>query len=332
VDPSDRAEQLGVGEDADTAGRLPNLIIAGVSKGGTTSLFSYLGQHPDICGSDIKELRYFAPLRHGGELGPIEEYAHHFRHCTGYRYAVEATPGYYYGGRPMARGLQDVCPDVHVLVSLRAPDERCWSWFRFVKSRLRIPKDMSFDAYLDRCEELHRAGVDGDLEHQAFWGLGGGCYDVWFDSWVEELGERFRVVFFEDVARDPAGVVRDICRWLRLDEGVVDEFTFPVENRTEPYRAAGLQRVAVAFNRRGEQFFRRHRTAKRLIRSAYYAVNRQPSSEELPPAARARLAEFYRPHNARLAEQLSSAAVEPPTWLRNQERRTDLGPAVTPPR
>jgi hypothetical protein len=323
VRPNDSAADLRVREEKAAPGRLPNLIIVGVSKGGTTSLFHYLRQHPDICGSDIKELYYFAPLRHGGELGPIEDYAVHFRHCTGYRYAVEATPGYFYGGRPLARGVRDTCPDVHVVVSLRSPADRCWSWFRFQKSRLRIPKDMSFDAYLDRCEELHRAGVDGEIEHRAFWGLGGGCYDTWLDSWVEEFGERFRVVFFEDLARAPVGVVRDLCRWLGLDEAVVDAFEFPVENQTAQYRAAGLQRVAVAVNRRGERLFGRHRTAKRWLRSAYHLVNRQPSNDGLSPAARARLANFYLPHNRRLVEQLASLGVELPAWLKDAGRASD---------
>ena len=75
-----------------------------------------------------------------------------------------------------------MCPGVRVLVSLRSPVERCWSWYRFNRARLRLPEDLSFDAYLDRCEELHRAGVDGNLQHQPFWGLGGGCYDTWFDD------------------------------------------------------------------------------------------------------------------------------------------------------
>jgi hypothetical protein len=305
------------GSAADPAlpGRLPNLIIAGVSKAGTTSLFQYLGQHSEICGSDIKELRYFAPFRHGGELEPIENLTQHFRHCAGQRYAMEATPGYFYGGGKLARGLRDICPEVNVLVSLRSPVERCWSWYRFGRSRLRLPEDLTFDAYLDRCEELHRAGTDGELEHQPFWGLGGGCYDTWFDEWVEELGPRFHVVYFEDLARDPAAVVRDVCRWLDVDETVVGGFTFAVENKTEHYRAARLQQLAVVVNRRSESFFRRHRAAKRWLRRAYYAVNRRSASHSIPPGARARLTEFYRPHNARLADQLASVGVAPPPWL-----------------
>jgi hypothetical protein len=304
---------------SDDGGRLPNLIIVGVSRGGTTSLFNYLVQHPDVCGSDVKELRYFAPLRHGGDLAPIQEYARHFRQCTGARYALEATPGYFYGGRRLAQGLRATLPGVSALVSLRDPVERCWSWFRFGKSRLRLPEDMSFDTYLDRCEDLHRAGVDGELEHQPFWGMGGGCYATWFDEWVEEFGNRFRVLFFEDLARDPVAEMRAICRWLDLDERVVDEFTLDAENRTAHYRTAGLHRIAVAVNRRNERFFRRYPGLKRAVRSAYQAVNRRPSGDEMSPTARRRLVEFYRPHNAELGQALARLGLHPPRWVTEPE-------------
>src|SRR5688500_8554449 len=63
--------------------RLPNLIIAGVPKGGTTSLFRYLAQHPDICAARNKELRYFDAVRYGEPVAPLSSYAEHFGHWTG---------------------------------------------------------------------------------------------------------------------------------------------------------------------------------------------------------------------------------------------------------
>jgi Sulfotransferase family len=302
-------------------GRLPNLVIAGVAKAGTTSLFTYLAQHPDICGADVKELRYFTALGRGGQLKPIEEYTRHFRGCTGSRYAMEATPEYFHGGRALARGLRETCPDVHVVVSLRSPAERCWSWFRFVKNRLRLPKDVPFDEYLDRCEELRAAGSDAARENYAYWGLGAGCYDEWLDDWRDEFGDRFRVIFFEDLVRDPAGVVRDVCAWLGLDTAVVDDFVFDAENTAVQYRAERLQRLAMAVNRRGEALLNRHPAVKRRIRSAYYRVNRQPSQDVFSPAARERLAEFYRPHNERLARQLTAAGIAHPAWLEQSSPR-----------
>jgi len=306
-----------VSVDGPRTGRLPNLVIAGVSKAGTTSLFHYLGQHPDIGTADVKELRYFTPLRYGEPLGPVEDYTAHFAGCADRAYALEATPGYFYGGAALAEGLDRTCPDVRVLVSLRAPADRCWSWFGFVKSRLRIPKEMTFEAYVDRCAELHADGVDGTVENQPFWGVGGGCYDQWWDAWQERLGDRLKVVMFEELAADPAAVVRSVCGWLGLDTGPVDTFAFDVDNQTRQYRHKSLQKAAVGLNRRGEAFFHQHQQLKRALRRVYYAANRAPSEAGMPAAVRARLEELYRPHNARLAAQLAEVGVRlPASWTR----------------
>lgn len=317
---SEGVSEAGTRPTSATEGRLPNLVIIGVAKAGTTSLFSYLAQHPEICGSDVKELRYFTPLRFGGELASLEDYAAHFAHCSGQPYALEATPGYFYGGRALARSLHQTLPGARVVLILRAPGERCWSWFRFVKMRLNLAKDTSFDEYLDRCEELYRAGVDTTEENFAYWGLGGGCYDLYLDDWVKEFGDRLRIVFFEDLGREPAQTVRDLCRWLDIDESVVSRFDFPVENKTQQYRVEGLQRLAMQVNRRSERLIRGHSGVKRWLRSAYYRVNHQASDEAFTPAVRSRLADFYRPHNARLAEQMSALSVPLPAWLSEVHR------------
>jgi hypothetical protein len=296
-------------------GRLPNLVIAGVSKAGTTSLFHYLGQHRDICTSDVKELRYFTPLRYGGTPDPVTTYAAHFRGCERSRYALEATPGYFYGGRPVARGLAETCPGARVILSFRSPVDRCWSWYGFVKSRLRIPKEMTFEEYLDRCEELHRAGVDGEVENQPFWGLGAGCYDRWLGAWVDQFGSRLQVVFFDDLVRDPAAVVEALCAWLAVDTSPVRDFTYSVDNKTQLYRNKRLQAVAVNVNRRTERLFHDHQGIKRALRRGYYAVNRAPAGPRMHPATRRRLLEFYQPHNASLASQLEPLGLAlPASW------------------
>lgn len=295
-------------------GRLPNLILVGVSRAGTTSLFNYLGQHPDVGTSDVKELRYFTPVRHRQPLGSLDAYAAHFRDCTR-RYAMEATPGYFYGGRALAAVLRETCRPVRTFVSLRCPVERCYSWFRFVKSRDRIPLDMTFSRYLDRCEELRRSGVDGSVEHQPFWGLSGGCYADWLGDWVEEFGDRFRVSFFEELQADARATVKRHCDWLGIDPGVVDDFQLMGTNRSELYRNGLLQKGAVALNRSSERFLRRHPSVKRAARSAYYFVNAAPHSDSMSDAERTRLTEFYRPHNERLAKSLSGLELSPPrTW------------------
>jgi hypothetical protein len=102
---------------------------------------------------------------------------------------------------------------------------------------------------------------------------------------------------------------------------VVDDFVLEAENSAVQYRAERLQRLAMAVNRRGEALLNRYPGVKRRIRSAYYRVNRQPSQDVFTPAARARLAEFYRPHNERLADRLTAAGIAHPAWLEQSSPR-----------
>jgi hypothetical protein len=299
-------------KNPDGSGRLPNLIVVGVSRAGTTSLFNYLSQHPDVGTSEVKELRYFTAVRHGHPLDPIESYAAHFKGCT-QRYAMEATPGYFYGGRAVAAVIRDTCPSVRALVSLRNPVDRCWSWFRFVKSRDRLPQDMQFSSYLDRCEELRHEGSDDTIERQPYWGLSGGCYADWLEGWVRELGERFRVSFFEDMEAEPAKAVQEHCDWLGIGGDVADAFELSGTNKSQLYKNRLLQRGAVVLNRHGERFFRRHPAVKRTLRSGYYAINAASTSPQMSRAERERLDAFYAPHNARLVGILARLHVSVPS-------------------
>jgi hypothetical protein len=298
------------------AGQLPNLVIAGVAKAGTTSLFRYLGQHPDVCPSSVKESRYFTGLRYGEPLPPLTAYTRLFAHCSGSRYRMEATPGYFPGGGVVARAVDGLLPDSRVVVSFRDPVQRCWSWYRFVRSTARIPKELSFTAYLDRCTELHRDGADHLREHQPFWGLGGGCYGRWIDDWLEVFGERLRVEFFEDLVVRPEAVTEGLCRWLGVDTTPCAGFAYHVENRTVQYKNRGLQRLALTLNRGGETYFGRHPGLKRALRGAYYRMNADTGTERLDPGSRERLMAFYAPHNERLATSLAEAGRDRlPAWL-----------------
>lgn len=291
--------------------RVANLVVIGVSKAGTTSLFDYLGRHPEVGQSDVKETRWLMPARYGEELGPREEYARHFSALRAERYAVEATPGYFYGGGALAKEMQRVCgPEVRAVVSLREPADRCWSWYRFMKARVRIPRETTFEEYVERCLVLHEKGEDALLVNQAWWGVGGGCYSEWMDEWDTVMGDRLKVLYFEDLVASPEDVMADVFRWLGLDPGV-SEGELGAENQTVGYRLRALQRAAVKVNRRGERVWREHPELKRRLRSAYYSVNRAGGVETMGEGVRARLREFYAPGLERLCDE---GLVLPESW------------------
>jgi hypothetical protein len=252
---------------------LPDLVIAGVTKAGTTSLFWWLSQHPDVCGSDVKEVRYFSAIRHGRPLPPLERYAAHFGHRGDEQYAMEASPAYAYGGRPLAETIARVLDDPHILICLREPVERFVSFHAFMRSRLAIPRTMTLADYLERCREMRETGEDRQRENFPYYALSTGYYDEYIPDWFDVFGDRLRIVFFDDLVGRPRATLEAIVTWLGLDPAPVAGFDLTPENRTVPVRSAAAQRAALATNRRLRRFFGRHRSLKRNLRAAYLAAN-----------------------------------------------------------
>lgn len=298
---------------------LPNLIIAGIRKGGTTSLSHYLGQHPDICSSELKKVGYFLPLKYDNDVGPLDSYAEHFEHCAGSRYRMEATPGYFLGGAKIAQPMADVLPDARVLIVLREPVDALWSHYRFVRSHLRIDEDMDFAAYLDRSRRLMATGEDLLRENAAYVAYRGGFYEQPLTEWSDAFGDGLRILFFDDLHADVVGMLSDLMVWLDLDPAPVAEFDFDVLNRSVQVRNRKLQHVALRFNRSAKGFFRRHHGVKRMLRNAYYVVNRDRTAKpRLDPELRAELQATYTESNVATAELIRdrSLALGPlPAWL-----------------
>ena len=83
-----------------------DVVIAGVNKAGTTSLFVSLAEHPDVAPSAIKETRYFLPARYGDPLPPRQQWEQYFTSDAPVR--LEATPSYFYGGAAVATAMTSV--------------------------------------------------------------------------------------------------------------------------------------------------------------------------------------------------------------------------------
>lgn len=305
--------------------KYPNLIIAGVNKGGTTSLFSYLTTHPDVCGSSIKETCFFLPTRYGEVQPPISEYAKFFSHCSGQRYVLESTPGYFYGGRAIAEALRRELGPIRILIIFRDPADRLFSFYRFMKSMLKLDSAVDMAEYVRRCNALPMA-EKRRRENNPYWGVEGGYYANYLPEWFEVFEDSLKVVFFDDLKTDPVGIMRDVCHWLEIDPSVfTDRERLRVENRTMSFRFASCHRVALAMNKRGEKLFRSHPRLKLALRSIYARINEGKDQERLSPEARTWLNNLYTEHNTRLGVLLTSRGYKKlPTWLAPERAEVSL--------
>lgn len=299
-----------------TQDRLPNLIIAGLGKAGTTSLFWYLSQHPNICASKVKEIRYFLPLVEGdGVLPPLDEYASHFGHCGNEAFRLEASPQYFHGGKPIIDAIKKTLDHPRIIVMLRDPVQRLWSTYRFVKSRMGpVPASLGFDEYVARSERVREERQPLSRENAPYWTLSGGFYAEHIDQWLDAFGDDIRILFFESMAADPAAVVGEVCRWLGIDDRCVESFNYSQENKTVEFRSKTLQRVALALN--SERLLGSRRVLKAPLRRIYYVVNKRRQEERMAEPTKLHLQRIFADGNAALAADLRARGyTDLPAWL-----------------
>ena len=112
----------------------PNLFVAGVPKAGTTSLFHYLALHPDVFPSSRKEPGFFHPFKIKDMDKNLEAYKKFFAGYSAQRYVMEATPGYFYGGKESADAINNFSPESKIIIVLRNPVQRLFSFYKYKKS------------------------------------------------------------------------------------------------------------------------------------------------------------------------------------------------------
>jgi len=109
---------------AELTPRLPSFLVLGTQKGGTTTLFSLLSQHPQVHLPDCKEVHYFS-LHH--EQGP-DWYAQHFSAAREDQHCGDITPYYLFHPQAPAR-IQGLLPEARLVILLRDPVERALSHY-----------------------------------------------------------------------------------------------------------------------------------------------------------------------------------------------------------
>lgn len=292
---------------------LPNLVIAGVMKAGTTSLHTYMAQHPEVCASSKKETCYFLPLRYDKPVAPIEQYHFNFKHYSGERYVMEATPGYFDGGRKVAQAVKDTLGHTRVIVVLREPVERLFSFYNFEKAMFFLEADIDFDRYIEACVAMPDEQVRIQTNHR-FWGVRGGFYADYLQDWYDVFGDDLRVYFFDNLKCNPLALLGEIYTWLGIES--VAPAALTVENKTVNYKNAFLHKAALQWNRKFERFLRSYPFLKDALRRVYFSFNGQPFEEHMSQAARARLQAIYAPYNQRLAAMLRHRGYTTlPDWL-----------------
>lgn len=300
--------------------KIANLLIIGVFKGGTTSLFKYLADHPDICGSSKKETHYFSPLVYlNGEMEPISTYREYFKNCTETKYRLEATPSYLYGNSRIIKALdQTLADNYRLIVLLRNPTDRFISYYHYIKSRFLIEENMSFEDFVHECKKQDDLSKSMRVGHykNAF---KEGMYAQFLIPWIKKFPKsRLKIVFFDDLIQKPQNMVFNIAKWLDIDENYYNSYDFSIQNKTVMPDNKYFHKVAVKMNMLLSNFWRKNEYLKTNLREFYYYLNSSKRGKEsISQATKVELNLFFKPHNNELRETLLdfNSDIDLPLWL-----------------
>jgi hypothetical protein len=249
---------------------LPDFVIIGAAKAGTTSLYAWLCEHPCVERARAKEIHYFSYYHYRG----ADWYRHHFPlreerdafatergrpFLTG-----EASPSYMLDDRAPQR-MAALIPDVKLIVQVRDPVDRAYSQFQMRRRDGEEPIS-SFAAALEREDPTFAATAAAAraaraLDPEGDWRtyLRRGRYAEQLVRWFEYFPrDQFHVVAMEDLAANPERSLNDVHEFLGLP----------------PHRPDELKPL--------------------------YTFQYDP----MPPETRRRLVEYFKPHNERLSELL----------------------------
>jgi hypothetical protein len=258
--------------------RLPDWLILGAAKSGTTSLAAWLAGHPEVYVTPLKEIHYFDREHARGE----QFYRDHFADARPDQRAGEATPAYLWHPEVPAR-LVALLPDARLVALLRHPVDRAYSHYWHARN---------WGAALPSFPQLVADILAGDPHHEHL--ISRGYYDRQLQRYAA-LGADPLVLLAEDLASDPRSAFADTCR--HLDVTPLDDVPVgSVHNAAHRRRSPRLHRAM----ERGRAWQVAPRLAQRLDAANTAAVEYPP----LDPATRGVLLDHYAPHTARLRDRL----------------------------
>ncbi len=230
---------------------MPNFIIIGAQKSGTTSLYYYLQQHPHIYMSPVKEAHFFdyeaagRNFRGPGPSSPpriasIEDYRALFRGVSGEKAIGEASPLYIYiPGTPKL--IRRHIPEAKIIAILRNPADRAYSAFLHT---IRHGWEPLTDFVQALREEESRIR---DGWHPRYHYRERGFYYKQLKRYFDVFGrDRVGVFLYEDLMADPLGVLQGLFRFLEVDEAFVPDMSIRYNTGGVPRNGAARALVGRA--------------------------------------------------------------------------------------
>lgn len=272
---------------------LPNFMIIGQAKAGTSSLYNYLHDHPDIFMSPIKETRFFAFDQSNPQhlaraqwqfpIKTMEEYTLLFTNSSNAPAIGEASPVYFHSQVACAR-IRDTIPDVRLIASLRNPADRIYSYYN-----MRVREGGETRPFIQAFRE-------GQKRYSANAQLTYAHLKRYYDAFG---ASQLKLIDFERFRDNPTDTLREVFEFLNIETDIALD-TSAIHSRGGIPRSKLVESTIRSFNRnKALKTVIREIVPSRKLRGMIKSVHhRKP--EPLPPAHRQEVNQFYREDTLRL--------------------------------
>lgn len=214
--------------------RLPDFLVIGAMRSGTTGLARSLGAHPEVHMAPEKEVHFFDRHFDNG----LRWYCSCF--TPGRATAVgEATQTYLYDPVSLDRIVRTL-PGVRLVALLRHPVDRAWSHYWLNRSLGSEP--LGFETAV-RAEPDRLAAGGADRFTYSY--LDRGRYTRQLEAVEERFGRgALHVALFDDLRDHPAQTYAGVCRFLGVNDTVVPDLVGQQVNPQVRYRSVAVRRWA----------------------------------------------------------------------------------------
>ncbi len=277
--------------------RTPDVVVGGAPKSGTTSLFMWLSQSPDITPSNKKETNFLvdkeswlysneAYLEKG-----VEGYSRFFGEERNGKLLMEGCAVYLYS-ETARKFFAD--KKTKLIFVLREPVSRIKSNYNYFFNVNSGSECIEFEEYV---ELLFRGGKFSDNE-QIESALKHGDYAYYLKKWFSSVGkDRVKVILLDDIKADPYSVVCDLCDWIGIDKGFAKNIKFGVDNASYTAKSKGFHVLAKLMS-----VFIPEGRIRNKIKNLYISINGKKSGAQYDIE---KLAEYYKDKNKELSRLLS---------------------------
>jgi hypothetical protein len=204
----------------------PSFMIAGVAKCGTTSLYYYLEQHPEIC-IPKKETFYFIARNYQqqtknkiGQRDPSriirtpEQYEQLYSKC-GKGITGEVSTCYVYYYKEAIPLIKQMLGDIPIVIIIRQPVERVISGY---KHFLRLEKEtLPLKEALSAEDQRLKEGYDFMWQYRGL-----GFYADAIEAYQKNFS-RVKIILQEDLQEHTAATMKEVFRFIGADETFVPD-------------------------------------------------------------------------------------------------------------